>query len=1507
LGRLRTLTILLTIGVWAAATEGSPPDGAATPADSTRPPLKAPAAEYLKGGVGLYQKGDSALAAKYLKVAGDYRDQLQPAEQAQLDDYLAKLNPASAPAPTDPAVRPASTATAATPSDPSTAAAPSADGMSRGSGDLKQEARWKLQAAREQLRTGNYDEATRIVAQVAQMPVKWGLFDETPAKMAEAIAKARPKMAASSAPGASAHDKRAAVARLKEAREMLANGQFEQAEAVAIDVNSWGLSYSVFEERPSRIAAAARALRKRDATRSMPTKAQPSQGVYDVLVGEARHLTAAGQYDQAEAKARQALRMNVVPSLTADRAEAVLVDIATARGRSTAVVASATPSPTPAGNEAPSVVAERQANDLLAKGQSDAAAAKYIEADGLKAREMSQPPAGVAAAPAAVDPALRRVAAPASAPAEAQPPALDVPVPVAADTNAAPPALDVPPVGDAPALAAPPEGMPAPAPSLSADSPAAGNKGVELLTQAKALFASGNYPAAREKAAEAKAGNHGVEVQADEVLAQVALSEQGGALAVYEAALEAIRGKPGVPPDYDRARALLNEVASSGAGLDEGMLQKVQDLLLKLPKDGGGKATASDVPTSDAESLRAQQLNAEVGTKVAEARRMMETDPDKAIALLGTTLASVKAADMPQAVARTMIRRLEVAIELDKKEKVAFDAKMLDKGARAEIEAKKLRILEADKAKKGSIKDLMEKAEKAQSEGNWAKAEEFARRAQEIDPNEIAPGLLAYKANLQRHYETYKRDQKDKEDGFQEAMHDVDKSGIIDTTANRNGVSFPKNFKEITERRRAMALSDVRPKSSSEVNIEKKLNEPITLNFKEMSLDEAITFVQNYTGLNVILDNKALNDEGLSRDSKVNLQANSIKLKSALKFMLRPLGLTYKAEDDVLLITSPQAMRDKTYSWTYPVADLVISPNKANPTSPSGQPFGASAMLGADPASLQTMVQANAQANTTTAPANAGQRVVTEADMYPLIQLITNTIAFGSWRVTDPSGKADGAYGMGGAFGGGGGADAAADVAQPGSITPFMLSISLIIRHTAEVHEEVAELLKQLRRLQDLQVSIEVRFITVSDDFFEQIGVDFDMNLQSKTVGKKTTFAAPNPAAALFPFNSNIINAGGTTGGGGGTTTGGGGGGGTTGGTTGGGGGTGGGTTGGGGGGGFAGGGTGGGGQGGGGAGGISGGSFAGGGGGTGGAGSFGGGTSGQGNGTTTGGGAGATTATYLVNPFLDHSLGRRTPLVVGTSGGGLKNFTGDLAIPLIQGSASAIAPFNAVPGAGATLGISFLSDLEMYLFLTAAQGDARNNIVQAPKITTFNGANAFITNQQTQSYIQALTPIVGFSSVAFTPQIGQLNDGVQLAVTPVVSSDRRYVRLSLAPNFNTVNGLQTLTFPAGAVGGSGLGGSGTGINSTIQLPTQTTTNLNTTVTVPDGGTVLLGGVKRMREQRLEYGVPVLAKTPLINRLFRNIGIGRRTDSLMLMVTPKIIILEEEEARLGVQTVSPGP
>jgi Flp pilus assembly secretin CpaC len=47
-----------------------------------------------------------------------------------------------------------------------------------------------------------------------------------------------------------------------------------------------------------------------------------------------------------------------------------------------------------------------------------------------------------------------------------------------------------------------------------------------------------------------------------------------------------------------------------------------------------------------------------------------------------------------------------------------------------------------------------------------------------------------------------------------------------------------------------------------------------------------------------------------------------------------------------------------------------------------------------------------------------------------------------------------------------------------------------------------------------------------------------------------------------------------------------------------------------------------------------------------------------------------------------------------------------------------------------------------------------------------------------------------------------------------------------------------------------------------IQQPVINTIQVNTTVTVPDGGTVVLGGLKRLSEGRNEFGPPILSKIP---------------------------------------------
>ncbi len=73
--------------------------------------------------------------------------------------------------------------------------------------------------------------------------------------------------------------------------------------------------------------------------------------------------------------------------------------------------------------------------------------------------------------------------------------------------------------------------------------------------------------------------------------------------------------------------------------------------------------------------------------------------------------------------------------------------------------------------------------------------------------------------------------------------------------------------------------------------------------------------------------------------------------------------------------------------------------------------------------------------------------------------------------------------------------------------------------------------------------------------------------------------------------------------------------------------------------------------------------------------------------------------------------------------------------------------------------------------------------------------------------------------AIAFAPTVATIPDGVSLNAIPVVSADRRYVRLSVNPSFQVVNSIQSFPIPfavsglgsGGGAGGGGAGGAGGG------------------------------------------------------------------------------------------------
>jgi hypothetical protein len=61
-------------------------------------------------------------------------------------------------------------------------------------------------------------------------------------------------------------------------------------------------------------------------------------------------------------------------------------------------------------------------------------------------------------------------------------------------------------------------------------------------------------------------------------------------------------------------------------------------------------------------------------------------------------------------------------------------------------------------------------------------------------------------------------------------------------------------------------------------------------------------------------------------------------------------------------------------------------------------------------------------------------------------------------------------------------------------------------------------------------------------------------------------------------------------------------------------------------------------------------------------------------------------------------------------------------------------------------------------------------------------------------------------AGVGFTPVIGVINEGVSLTANAVVSADRRFVRISVAPFFNTLRDIQTFSFQGGGTAPQGGG-----------------------------------------------------------------------------------------------------
>lgn len=194
--------------------------------------------------------------------------------------------------------------------------------------------------------------------------------------------------------------------------------------------------------------------------------------------------------------------------------------------------------------------------------------------------------------------------------------------------------------------------------------------------------------------------------------------------------------------------------------------------------------------------------------------------------------------------------------------------------------------------------------------------------------------------------------------------------------------------------------------------------------------------------------------------------------------------------------------------------------------------------------------------------------------------------------------------------------------------------------------------------------------------------------------------------------------------------------------------------------------------------------------------------------------------------------------------------------------------------------GISFTVTGEDFNFLIRAlQTEGNVEILSRPSILVQDNQEANIT---VGTRVPTVQDVVISTGGVVTPSVTYEKVGVIMTVTPIVNSDG-YVSMEIKPEI------------------SSLGTSNVTVASGVTLPTFNERSAETTVTVKDGETIIIGGLIETSDSRSGSKVPLAGDVPILGNLFRSTIKTASKKELLIMLTPHVVRTPEEAKALSVQ------
>lgn len=206
----------------------------------------------------------------------------------------------------------------------------------------------------------------------------------------------------------------------------------------------------------------------------------------------------------------------------------------------------------------------------------------------------------------------------------------------------------------------------------------------------------------------------------------------------------------------------------------------------------------------------------------------------------------------------------------------------------------------------------------------------------------------------------------------------------------------------------------------------------------------------------------------------------------------------------------------------------------------------------------------------------------------------------------------------------------------------------------------------------------------------------------------------------------------------------------------------------------------------------------------------------------------------------------------------------------------------------GMTAQWSLLEDLEVSTILRAVEKSSDFQLVNNQQLSVHNTQRAYVSVINQKAYIQDFdVEVAQFQAVA-DPQVNVLTEGVVLDVRPTIHHDRKYLTLEIQPTVAKVVALRTYS--------STLGGNTAPVE--FQLPELEVQSVFTTAVIPDGGSILLGGLSNIRNVERRAEVPWLAKIPIVGFFFKSEGYNDENKTLMILIRAHITDVQDELARI---------